>query len=177
MRIGRQWRTTPDGLRCEEKPNSRLELPVEVRGSYELSLRLRRAGKDESANIILPVGDSQVMLVIGGWAAQGHRSGLERVRGLPGDRNASTVEGFTFKQGIDYDVAVIVQVRGPNASIAVSMDGQPYLKWEGPVSDLSMHPPWSMRRSRSLGLGAMTAMIYGKAELKLLDGEAWVREP
>lgn len=163
------WRRHADGVAiAEPQKHSRLLIPVAPQGSYELDVRFVRLGGTEDVNVILPVGTSQVMLMLSGW--QGTVSGLELVGGKRASSNETTVRPAGLETGRQHSLHLRVLVRDDLAEIAVVLDGKDYLRWRGPVSALTLDPYWRLPEKACLGLGAYCTVVFQDVRLRMLSG-------
>jgi len=65
-----------------------------------------------------------------------------------------------------------------NADLAVELDGQPYFRWKGPESAISLYPGYEVRHQRTLGIAVSVGRVtYHELTLRMLDGEAWLLRP
>ena len=121
--------------------------------------------------IILPVGPvNQVMLVVGGWG--GTVGGLDTVDGRKANQNSSTVRQKPLEIGQRYTVRVSVLLRGEQASVEVTLNGERHVSWRGPVASLSVVRDWVLPRSDVLGLGTNSSALFRSVKLRMLSGEA-----
>ena len=170
------WQRTHQGLLSDGQPGSRVALPVQVAGSYEFEFRfIRTSRKVVNARLItasFAVGRPAARLILGGWANS--RSGLEPVHGKPYRENETTVSPGGLQDGRAYVAHIRVEPRGDDATIAVTLDGKPYIAWRGPQSALGS----ASANAPSLTLGAGEAYAYFQsARLRMLTGEARLLRP
>ena len=159
----------------KSESHSRTAIPVAPQGSYELEVRFVRASGNEDVNILLPVSNSRVMLMLSGWG--GTVSGLELINGKRASSNETTVKPGALENGRQHYLQINVLLKGDQAQIAVRLDGKPYLRWRGPHSALSMLPYWRLPTAGCLGLGAYSTVVFHSVRLKMLSGEARLLRP
>jgi len=167
------WELTADGLRCKPTVFARTGIPLNVTGSYEMKVEFARTGGRESVNIVLPIGDHHVALVLDGYAGRGFASGLETINGKLAVDNATAATGprLTNDKPHTADVRVKVAESG-QGEIEVDLDGQSLVRWSGPLA-LFTGSAWRMPEPTRLGFGAFNVGAHIKsAKLKLIDGEA-----
>lgn len=146
----------------------RIMVPYKPVGSYEVKVGFTRKGGEDAVCVFLPVGGNQAMLVLGGGDQV---SGLQWVNDQPVEQNSSAVMPGSLENGRKYEVAVQVRLQSVKAQIDVSLDGQPYISWEGPRSSLKVMSPWEMPQKEVLGLGAAWSdVVFHSLEVRQLHG-------
>jgi hypothetical protein len=104
---------------------------------------------------------------------KGLASALELINGKGPKDNETCVKPGALQNNHEYALLVKVLVEGTSAQVAVSLDGKPYISWQGPVSALSLFQNLRLRHPGCLGLGAADAtVVFGSARLRMLSGEA-----
>lgn len=129
---------------------SRLTVPFALDGSYEVQVTVTHAGGQGHIALFLPVGERQVMVVLGRDGA----GGLQWIDGQAADANGTGVVSPQLQQGRTHAIGVRVTVEGQQAHVAVQARGQPLTDWSGSWSDLRIQAPWTGLDPQSLGLGA-----------------------
>jgi chorismate mutase len=168
--LGGKWQRTEAGLADTPAPCSRVGLAAIPPGDYEAELTFVRT-QGGGISVILPVGNAAVMLVLGTW--ENTVSGLDLIRGKPGYSNETTVKPGGLENGHVYTVGVRVSLEGDQATLAVTLDGKPYLNWKGPQSALSLPKDWALPGPRCLGVGAeQAAVVFQSARLHMLTSKA-----
>jgi len=149
----------------------RIELPVALAGGYELQTRFVRTSGDSTVAVVLPVASSVVALNLSPLG--GKVSGLDQVRGKNVADNETTVRPGTLENGRQYDLGIKVALAGAEARIEVTLDGKPYIRWQGPQSVLSVYQDWRVPHPGCIGLGTyFTVVEFQSARLRMLSGEA-----
>ena len=149
----------------------RIELPVALAGGYELQIRFVRTSGDSTVAVVLPVASSVVALNLSPLG--GKVSGLDQVRGKNVADNETTVRPGTLENGRPYDLGIKVALAGAEARIEVTLDGKPYIRWQGPQSVLSVYQDWRVPHPGCIGLGTyFTVVEFQSARLRMLSGEA-----
>ena len=120
--------------------------------------------------VMLPVGRTGALLVISGWG--GKVSGLAYLNRRDADSNITTREG-ELKNRVKHTLLITTRLLGRGwASIDVTLNGKPYIKWEGLESALSPNRAWSLRDPKAFGLGAYNAIIvFHSCQFKLLNDQ------
>ena len=172
--VAGQWSIEDDELVHPAEPSGfgRLMLPVEVEGSYILTVAFTRAGGTPAFALILPVGERQTALTIDG------RGRMQAGRG-PLDARAADQQP-TPPLAIENDRAHVLSVRvvhqANEAQVICSLDDQPYFSWTGQVDDLDLWPNHFVPRVRSPALGsgprARGRFTIHRVSLQVLDGQA-----
>ena len=166
------WQHQTTGLQVAAKGGPMmLVLPVQPCGSYELDARFVRTNGKGTVIAVLPAGSKCVALCMS-WN-KGLASALELINGKGPKDNETCVKPGTLQNNHEYVLLVKVLVEGANAQVAVSLDGKPYISWQGPVSALGLHKSLRLPHGGCLGLGAADAtVVFGSARLRMLSGDA-----
>jgi hypothetical protein len=165
-----QWERTNEGLNAPGPgfDISRVQVPLKIFGNYELEVKFRKTLGHE-ANLVLPVGRTRLMLVLGGW--DNRFSGLELIAGRSSSNNETTVDG-AIETNRTYTVRIRVAIDRESARIEVFLDNKPYIKWAGRVDSLSLHMDWALRDVDSIGLACRHGTLFIGARLRMLSGKA-----
>ena len=164
-----QW-TRPDGqLLSDWRTNARCQLPAGSQGSYQLEIQFTRIAGDCLA-VMLPVGRTGALLVVSGWG--GKVSGLAYVNRKDADRNETTRSG-ELDNGVKHTLLITTQLLdGDRARIDVTLNGKPYIKWEGLESALLPDGDWRLRDPKVFGLGAYSAIIvFHSCQFRILNDQ------
>jgi S1-C subfamily serine protease len=162
-----RW-TKPDCQMISPKEaNARFQLPVTPKGDYRLEVQFTRLEGDALA-VMLPVGDTGVLLVVGGWG--GRVSGLAYVGRKDANRNKTTRDG-KLTNNVKHTLGITVRrADKAAASVEVTLDAKPYIKWSGPISQLTPDRDWRLRDPKALGLGAYGAtIVFHSCRFQILD--------
>jgi len=153
-------------------PDSRIALPVGVSESYEIQFSFIRGKGSDGVGMIIPVGDRQVLCILG---SHGNRyCGFETINGEWLDRDNPSRQPLALTNGRRYTGKISVKKEGDNAKLAVDLDGRRVTQWEGPISALNLFPSWSLPSSQSFALIARwnVSVAYDEVKLKVTDGAA-----
>jgi hypothetical protein len=159
------WEVAGGRLQGDATPHARIAMPVVPHGDYELTLRCARIVGQGSLDVVLPVGDRQVLLVVADRASDGVFSGLELVGGERSGESITSEASFDFVNNRVYDVAITVRTIGEDAKIAVDVDDRPFIRWIGPIDHLSLPGEWSLPASATLAVGSDEAMFQFRSIL------------
>jgi hypothetical protein len=137
----------------------RIRLPVRPgTRSYQLSFRLVLRDERADCGVILCAGTARTGLLLNVHSS----SGIGLIKGQQWDQNEALVrQALPLNRSLLVDV--LVQLAGERVSIVVKIDDAPFLKWEGPQSDLSLleRPPygWAMPDPDALGFASFNGGI------------------
>lgn len=135
------WLFVAGELRSPDIQNATVSLPGEfVNTSYQLQVSFRRGDPREFLGVFLPVGTRQTAFVLDGYAPNGFRSGLHLLNGNTAYFDPQVIKGRQINDQGLHQLAFTVFHDGLNAEIKVSLDDQPFYRWSGPTSALSMSP-------------------------------------
>jgi len=165
-----KW-TKPGGqLLSDWRTNARCQLSAGSQGSYQLEIQFTRIAGDCMA-VMLPVGRTGALLVVSGWG--GKVSGLAYVNRKDADRNETTRAG-ELENGVKHTLLITTRLlKGNRARIDVTLNGKPYIKWEGLASALLPDGAWRLRDPKLFGLGAYSAIIiFHSCQFKTLNDQA-----
>ncbi len=152
-----------------EKPSPKiLNLPLcpGPRG-YDLHGEILLEHRGGDLALILPAGHARPALVLDLY----DQSGLEAIRDASWKTNESTV-ARQFPTGRYLPIAVSVRPAGERVAITVHIEGQPFIHWEGPQSDLSLpadgYPPGPINLQ-----GPVISLVsfFGGAQIRALEVE------
>lgn len=170
------WRRQDKALAVEPVEHGRIMIPVAPQGSYELRVSFVRQSGNQSVDFILPVGSSAVAVVLSG--AEGAVSGLWSIDGNEADHNEAKVSPGRLQNGHEYRAECRVIVQGNQAIITVTLDGEPYFRWSGLQSALSVLDTKRLPDPTVLGLGAFGSnTVFRRVALRMLSGEARLLRP
>ena len=126
------------------------QMPAAIEGSYELQVRLVRLDGD-APNIFLPVQKRSVQLIICGYPER--IGGLTVIGGKPLPDNPTLVPGIMTPAGRECLLAVKVILLGASAEINATLDGKPFVTWQGPVAALAPSDAWPTPTARCVAVG------------------------
>jgi hypothetical protein len=112
----------------DEYVNRFVKLPIVLRRSYELELDFTRINGDNSVNILLPVGDRGIHLMLGSHTGEGGLAGLSIIKGeaIVSEKNPTRRENFLLEDGRCYGLRVRVTTIHGRASVEVELDGEAF---------------------------------------------------
>ena len=169
------WRFERRALMSEHTAHARIALPVIPYGDYRLRMEFSRVIGDGSVNLVLPVGDTQVLVVIDGGTADDPQSGLELVDGRPvGDNSTSDIREIDNHRR--YRLEATVRTRASEGSVDIDIDGLPFVRWTGAQASLSLPPEWALDGTATLGVGSHHAVVQvHSASIQMLASQkGWV---
>ena len=166
-RVSGTW-AMKSGVLAAVKSSSfaKITLPWMPEGSYELKVVfVRKSGRE--VTLMLPVGDSATVFCIGLNSAPVLRNRVSPSR-------FSGVSGMgKLIDGKEYTIQVKVVVKEDQAGIRIGLNGKLALEWKGSPKQLAPYTSWKLPDTRTLGLGAYSAVIvFKQATLKMTSGRA-----
>jgi hypothetical protein len=164
-----QWTRTDGQLVAKQRDaknfRNAILSPYILEGSYELQATILRVNGNASAGFTLPVGSSEVAALFGFDNQESSFWGIQT--GSP------TVRGGTLVYGREYAFGIRVQVIAERAEINVTLDGKPFLHWQGPQSALSAPPRPGPAEAKRLALSTQYGETrFGNIRLRMLSGKA-----
>ncbi|QDT41880.1 ABC-type uncharacterized transport system [Gimesia alba] len=147
--ISGNWTKTDRQLTVSGK-NARLMLPMNVAGSYSVTIEFTRKSGDQSIGVILPVGSRQCLLNLSLFQGEAHGIGL--IDGKLARNNQTTRKPGTLKNNHPYRLIIEVDLNQNKASIAAELDGRPLFNWQGNPESLSLHEVWKLPQTDRVGL-------------------------
>jgi hypothetical protein len=180
-----KWSVKANGLAVAPFPDAYLAIPALPEGNYELQAAFTRAsGLGQSIIVSLPVGSHMALLRLGcglsrpsnysSHSSDGYdHSGLELVKGGEAHDNSTTRTRSKITPGRHYVVDIAVTIEKANAQVTIKLNGDDYIQWEGPQSDLACPVLKSRKRPpRALGLGADTAaVLFDALRVRMITGQ------
>lgn len=178
-RVKGNWSRGRDGVLAMDGWHSRIQLPVQIEGDYDLEIDFTRiaVGGSNSVNVIFPVGQRTCGLVLAGWGGQVH--GLQMVDGRePTDeRNPASVRPGTLVNGQRYSVRIAVRTDGEDVFIEATLDGKLLLKWAGKKASLSIQDHWKSGDGKRPAVGMNGCKVeFHTARVRLVSGRSMLRE-
>lgn len=170
--VSGDWRREEDGLTTEPSKMSRVMLPFEIHGDYDLEAEFTRTTGEGSVSIVIPVGERACQLTLAGWWQMMHA--LWRIDGRdPRDHdNPAKFRPGKLVNERAYRAFISVRTEGDDATIGVSLDGKPIIAWKGRQSSLSVVPYMDLPYPMRAGIGAYDATVtYHSVKLRSVSGK------
>jgi len=153
--------------------DSRLMLPVRLKGGYDLRIQFASWRNESGAVIGLPVGETSCQLAIGTVRVKGGCVGLRLVDGRLAFDNVTTVRPFKLAHGRKYVADIQVRVEGDRAAIAVAVDGKPLINWAGKQSSLTPLAEWTLPEADRPAIGVHKMIgAFSRVLLRPVSGSA-----
>lgn len=175
--VGRGVWDQKDGNLIAEPPTpAQITTPFAPTGDYIMEVRLTRISVGGSAAVHLPIGEQNVMLLLGERRRKqrDYVAGLDVIDGNPVIDN-ETATPFELKTAELYTVHVeVFGVGTPDVIISVLVNDEPVLDWAGASSSLGTSTEWTKFAPTALGVGCDgggTFEFHG-ARLMMITGEA-----
>ena len=125
-----------------------LRLPITIEGSYDLHAEFVRT-KGEYLALLLPVGRGICLLSFSSGKIDGIHDGEKFA--------VSARTGVVSGRHCEVDISV--RVDGDDATIAVQLNQEEHLRWQGEGSSLNLTRSWSVTNIDQVGLGARFATV------------------
>jgi len=170
LRTWGDFKRTDAGIVSGPKELCRASLPIHPVGNYELEVKLTRVTGGQMG-IAIPVGNTMPVV-----ALKDKVSGIQLIRGKKVDDNETKTSAAAIRNGQPITVGVKVLLDGDKATLSVTLDGKPYIKWTGPQSALSTEKWGEMPVKGAVGLSSyMSNIVCSGARVRTLSGKAMTR--
>lgn len=169
--VAGQWTREDGQLTGADRQYALATVPITATGSYDLQLAFTpKSG--HHAGVILPLGAGRTTLGIGSY--YGTRAGLSLVAGHKlGEGNPTTVKSEDKKTfltvGARTTVNVSVRIKGAQADVTVTMNGEKIIAWSGKHLSLTVSDSWPLP-ANTFGLASHgSTILWHTARLRRLD--------
>lgn len=169
--VAGEWlRSERDGraeLLAPKAYGARIEIPYAPPPAYRLTLVAEPLDEPNGLTIGLRSGGSRFLALLGFGESSPRASALENVDGANVATNPTRVEGDVFVRGRPAEIVCTVLPE----RVRVTVDGRPWIAWEGSADRLSLGDYWQTPRAEALFLGAYDCRYrFLRATLEPLDG-------
>ncbi len=153
-----------------------LTIPVRVASSYQMrfTFMLRRAQNYSGARLYmaLPVGDHSCVLVL----STSSSSGISYINGnsYSSSSNPTYVSPSGLQENTPYQAHVRVELVGDQARIGVTINGRPYLAWQGSQQQLASASGYGLS-SGMLGFSTYYYSLLSLRDVRLLASGGYQR--
>jgi len=176
--VSGEWRREGSDIAVDPHPMSRITLPLEINGDYDLRAEFTRTTSDKSVNIVIPVGQRACQLTLAGWEQSVHGLGLIDGHGAREPENPAAFRPGNLVNERRYRVLISVRIKNDEAAVHASLDGKPLIAWEGKQSSLSIAPVWQLPHPERAGLGADDATVtFHAASFRSVSGTTKLTSP
>ena len=134
-------------------------------------MQIPRRVSNEAVAVILPIGDTQCMLLVDSFG--GTLTGLQFVdgRSVPQLEGTPAIKRQTrpLTTGVAHELQVAVTQKGQTVAIQASVDGDRLISWKGGITQLSITGYQSLPNSHAIGVfvwGSIVDVQELKLELK-----------
>lgn len=146
---------------------ARIEIPYAPPSAYRLTLVAEPLDEPHGLTVGLRSGGSRFLVLLGFGEGSPRASALENVDGANVAANPTRVEGDVFVRGRPAEIVCTVL----RESVRVTVDGKPWIVWEGNPEQLSLGDYWQTPRAEALFLGAYDCRYrFLRVTLETLDG-------
>lgn len=141
-----------------------LRLPVQPGArAFDLSCELLFEHRGGELSLLFPAGAARLALVLELYDT----SGLELIAGADWMKNPTTVTRL-LPYGRFLPLTLKVRPDGARVAITVTLDGAPFIQWEGPQSDLAL-PPDHAQRHLIANAGPVVLLASGSGAVMVRD--------
>ncbi|HKD36412.1 MAG TPA: hypothetical protein VKB78_06410, partial [Pirellulales bacterium] len=155
-----QWTKSADGLQSNEIAWGQIvAAPFEPGANYDLRVEFTRLTGNADVMLILPVADKQVRFALG---VNDRWGGLDRIGNMVISSNNKWSRQAPIVNNKRYivDIAVRTTADGSAAEVLVRVNGENFVSFQGPASELTGLPfGWRLPNSSWIGLGANNATV------------------
>lgn len=141
-----QWAVQDGALRVTAAQGSRLELPINASGEYDLRIRFARETGQHSIGLVVVHGGKQVAFEVDAWGM--NLAGFQNIAGQTIQNNATRKNNVRLQNGQEYVMTVEVRKDG----LRGLLDGQEIASVKTDGSDLSLPDLWKLRSVQTCGL-------------------------
>ena len=159
------------GNRLSTREWSGTAIPVGIEGDYDLHIQFVRLSGNCEISVLFPVGTNRCQLFVGFAIGKSQPvSGFCTAESIDPRYNKTKVPGALIN-GKQYELAVAVRLtRATLADVSVTLNGLPYMKWQGDPAHLTHSPFWKWSDKSNVGLGARCPAVFSKAALSSAGG-------
>ncbi len=153
------------------KRYSRIMLPLNVEGEYDLRVVFARHGaKNNVVSVLIPVGLHQSAVVLGGWGPEPFVA-LDCVGGKGPNENATT-RPYVLAPEHQYTLLAKVRAQDQLAQVDVWLDSCLVIHWQGKESSLDVVKAARLPQSQRFGLLANVPTTFHSVQVRMVSGKA-----
>lgn len=167
------WERKAETVIGQSSPDARFIVPVAIQGSYELNCEFTRQTGADAVLVVFPIGSSSCSVLLSAWGGICH--GLQMVDGRD-VKDQREITGAVLRpgnltNGQRYKLQIDVSQYADQATIAVALDGNRIIAWQGGISQLSLSPNIVIPCQPAVGIGIFNSPSeVHKLELRLKRG-------
>lgn len=155
------------GLVAPRAYGARIEIPYTPAEAYRLTVIAEPLDDPNGLTLGLRMGGRRFLALLGFGETSPRASALENVDGVNVAGNPTRVEGDVFVRGRPAEIVCTVRP----GRVVVTVDGRPWIDWEGSPDRLSLGDYWRTPRDEALFLGAYDCRYrFLRVSLEALDG-------
>ncbi len=168
-----EWQLNGNVLSCQASRDATCRLPIMVRGNYDLQCSFLRKNGEGSLVIALPLESGFCTIVLCGW--NGATSGLLELDGkitrdLDPKTSGAAVKPGKITNDVVHQLRVSVRQANGGANISASLNGLPFVSWQGASTRLSPWPFFNFSRPETLGVAANQGIVEWRSfEVKVIQ--------
>lgn len=154
--VSGRWRRDAEGLTTDlvRECMSRVMLPFEINGSYDLKAEFTRLSGAGSVNVLLPVGKRTCRFTLAGFGQTLHGLGMIDGKTAGNKANPAVWRPGQLTNERRHRVSISVRTERDEATIEVTLDGKTILTWTGKQNSLGVPASWTLPYPRRVAIGA-----------------------
>ncbi len=166
--FGGSWKQRKGTMTGKATRGGRLEIPLEISGSYDLEVSLSRLSGDGFYGIRFPVGARSLALTFA--ANSGREDLLEGAWRSQGTGKTSATPSV-LEAGKRREIRITVRQRRNLAKVTVTADGKDLLSWQGDTRKTCPAEIWGHTGARTLSLGLWNGSVrFDTLRVRVTDG-------
>jgi hypothetical protein len=167
--FGGSWKVQKGAIAGEAIRGGRLEIPLEVTGSYELAASVARVSGKGPYGLRFPVGVRSLALTLA--ANDGKEDLLGGTWRSKGMGKTSTTPSV-LEPGKPCELRIAVRRQRHLAKVTVTANGRDHLSWQGDTRTICPEELWGHTSAKTLSLGLWNGSVRsGALKLRVIDGK------
>ncbi len=164
------WHKRGRELTTDAVERSRIELPLELHGSYQLSVTFTRSRSNGPVMIWIPVGSGVTTVALGASGGKTHGFHILDGRAVGHEPHNRFVDD-AFLNDRPQTALISVDVQGDAAHITTTLGDRTVIDWQGRIERLFIDGTWRFFNRRMPGIGVRDASLtVHEAKVRMIDG-------